>query len=74
MTDFTENSVVTDAKHSSPGTNSDSGEEFEIDEEARKDAYENMYAQWLRVCDENRALVSENVFLIDLKDKFAKKV
>ena len=33
-----------------------------------------MYAQWLRVVDENRALVSENTFLIDFKDKSKKKV
>ena len=33
-----------------------------------------MYAQWLTVVDENRALVSENASLIDFKDKSKKKV
>ena len=70
MTDFTDNSVATETKDYSAETYSDSVAEFEIDEKAQQDAYENMYAQWLRACDENCVLVSENAFLIDLKDKF----
>ena len=74
MTDLSEKSVVIDENCSNAGIVSNNYEEFEVDEGARQDAYENMYAQWLRVCDENHALVSENSFHIDLKDKYGKKV
>ena len=66
--------ISIEAKQCSVELDSDSGAEFETDGEARQDAYRNMYAQWLRVVDENCALVSENAFLIDLKDKSEKKV
>ena len=33
-----------------------------------------MYAQWLKVVAENHALVRENTFLIELKDKSKEKV
>ena len=70
--DAIENSFATDAKHCSAKTNSDSDVEFETNEEAWQDVCENMYTQWLRVCDENHHLVSKNAFLIDLKDKSEK--
>ena len=65
--DFTMKSVTTDGNCSNAGTDSDSGEESKVDEEAHEDAYENMYAQWLRVCNKNRALVSKNSTLVDFK-------
>ena len=71
---FTKNFVATDVKHYSAETDSDSVVESEIDEEVQKDAYKNMYAWWLRMVDENHALVSENAFLIDFKDKSEEKV
>ena len=74
MTKFTENFVVTDTKHCSIETDSDNFVEFETNEKAQQDAYKNMYAQWLRVVDENHALVSENAFLINFKDKSKEKV
>ena len=33
-----------------------------------------MYAQWLRVCDENCSMVSEYAFCDDFKDKSEKKM
>ena len=74
MTDFIENFVATEAKYCSAKIDSDSVSKSETNEEAQQYAYENMYAQWLRVVDENRALVSENAFLIDSKYKSKNKV
>ena len=44
MTKFIENFVMTNTKHCSPETDSDSVAKFEIDEKVRQDAYKNMYA------------------------------
>ena len=74
VTDLTKKSVAINENYSNAGNDSDSGAESKTDEKPRQDAYENMYAQWLRVVDENRALVSENAFLIDFNDKYEKKV
>ena len=72
VTDFTKNFVAIDSKDCSAETDSDSVAESETDEEAPQDTYENMYAQWLRVCDENHALVSE-IFLFILKINLRRK-
>ena len=74
VTDLTKKFVATDENCNNAGNNSDNGVESKTDEEPRRDAYENIYGQWLRVCDENHALISENAFLIDLKDKSEKKM
>ena len=74
VTDLIEKFVATYENYGNTGIDSYSDEESEVDEEAWQDAYKNMYAQWLRVCDENCAFVSENAFLIDFKDKYEKKM
>ena len=74
MIDFTENFVVIDEKHNIVEIDYDSGEESKAAEKAYQDAYKYMYAQWWKVCNENRALVNENAFLMDFKDKFEKKI
>ena len=56
------------------GSNSDSGEESENDDEYLQEAYEKMYTLWLKVCATNRALDSENQELCDLKKKVEGKV
>ena len=45
VTDFFENSIATDTKYYSVEIDLDSSAEFETDEKARQDTYENMYAQ-----------------------------
>ena len=65
VTDFTVKSVAINENCSNAGIDSDSDEESEVDEEACQDAYENVYAQWLKVCDENHAFISKSSTLVE---------
>ena len=52
-TDFSAKSIATDDCWKNANFNSDSGEESEFDKESLQDAYENMYSQWIQLCEKN---------------------
>ena len=62
------------ATKSDCGLESDCGDESEKDNESPHEAYKKMYAQWLKVCDSNRALNGEIHVLRDLNVKVEGKI
>ena len=55
-------------------SNSDAGEESDFDENSLCDAYKSMYSHQIQVCEKDRALVSEKIALLDLKNKVEKEL
>ena len=50
------------------------GDESDFGEGCFQEAYDNIYSQWLRICNENHSLVSDKNVFLDFENKADKKV